>query len=218
MSRAFDIGRWRLYVITDEQLRRDRSHREIAAAAIRGGADVIQLRDKSGTSGQFYQTAKQLRDLTRQKQIPFIINDRLDIALAVDADGLHVGQMDLPAEVVRKILGPHKILGVSCGSLEEGRRAEQDGADYLGVGPVFEARATKADAGQPLGLALVTEIRKQCRLPIVAIGGINALNAPEVLAAGADALAVISAIVTADDVELAARRLKTVDGNGRKSV
>jgi thiamine-phosphate pyrophosphorylase len=208
MDDSKSLNRWRLYVITDERLGRGRSHLRIAEAAILGGADVLQLRDKEASSGRLYRAALELRKITREAKVPFIVNDRLDVALAADADGVHVGQEDLPASVARRILGAGKILGVSAETVEEAIRAEEDGADYLGVGPVFEARGTKADAGEPVGLELVEQIRRRCRLPIVAIGGINAENARKVREAGADAVAVISAIVAADDIAQAARQLK----------
>ncbi|HEY7585551.1 MAG TPA: thiamine phosphate synthase [Candidatus Deferrimicrobiaceae bacterium] len=199
---------WRLYVITDERVGRGRSHLQIAEGAILGGADAIQLRDKEASGGRLFGVALGLRRLTREAKIPFIVNDRLDVAMAVDADGVHVGQDDLPASVARRILGPGKILGVSAETVEEALAAQKDGADYLGVGPVFEARGTKADAGAPLGLELIARIRKGCSLPIVAIGGINAENARSVREAGADAVAVISAIASADDITQAAMHLK----------
>lgn len=202
------LAHWKLYIITDEQLSKGRSHFEIARAAIAGGADVLQLRDKKAESLKLYQTALEIRTLTREVGIPFIMNDRLDIALAADCDGLHVGQDDLPAEIARKLLGPHKILGVSASSEEEAVRAEREGADYLGVGPVFEARGTKADAGEPQGLQLIKSIRKKCSLPIVAIGGINQENVDSVIDAGAQCAAIISAVVSAPDITDAARRLK----------
>jgi len=203
-------ARWRLYVITDERLGGGRSHLQIAEAAIRGGADVIQLRDKTASSRRLYDIALQLRRLTREAKVPFVVNDRLDVALAADADGVHIGREDLPASVVRRILGPGKILGISAETVEEALAAEKVGADYLGVGPVFEARGTKADAGEPLGLDLIARIRRECRLPIVAIGGIHAENARSVRDAGANAAAVISAVSSAEDVAQAARRLKLV--------
>jgi len=203
-------GRWRLYVITDESVSRGRSHIEIAEAAIRGGADVIQLRDKNASGGTLYRVALALRMLTREAKVPLIVNDRLDIALAADADGVHLGQKDLPASVARHIMGPGRILGVSAETLEEALLAEKDGADYLGVGPVFEARKTKADAGEPLGLERIARVRKHCRLPIVAIGGIDAQNARQVRGAGADSAAVISAIVGADDIARAAEQMKSL--------
>lgn len=200
--------RWRLYVVTDEEMSRGRSHIQVAEEAIRGGADVIQLRDKTASGGRLYQVALVLRKLTSEANVSFIVNDRVDIALAADADGVHVGRNDLPASVARRILGPGRILGVSAETVEESIRAERDGADYLGVGPVFEARGSKPDAGEPLGLESIARIREACRLPIVAIGGIHAGNARDVRQAGADAAAVISAIVAADDIVQAARRLK----------
>ena len=209
-------GQWRLYVITDEKASRGRSHLQVAEAAILGGADVLQLRDKEASSGRLYRVAMQLRKLTRDANIPFIVNDRLDIALAAGADGVHVGQTDLPASVVREIMGPDRILGVSVDTVEEALLAEKDGADYLGVGPVFEARGTKPDAGEPLGVDRIVRIRRHCRLPIVAIGGIDLENAGKVRDAGADAAAVISAIGTADDIVRAVRRLKGIlDGTDR---
>jgi thiamine-phosphate pyrophosphorylase len=208
MGGGISPTRWRLYVITDERVSRNRSHLEVAEAAIRGGADVIQLRDKTLESGKLYRIAVALRKITRAANIPLIVNDRLDIALAADADGLHVGQDDLPAAVARKLLGPGKLLGVSTETPEEAVRAEQDGADYVGVGPIFEARGTKADAGAPKGPGMIAPIRGVCGLPIVAIGGIKAGNARSVREAGADAVAVISDIVGADEIAVAARRIK----------
>jgi thiamine-phosphate pyrophosphorylase len=202
--------RWRLYVITDEQVGRGRSHLQIAEAAILGGADVLQLRDKESSGGRLFRVALQLRKLTLEAKVPLIVNDRLDIALAVDADGVHLGQADLPASVARNIIGPGRILGVSAETVAEAVAAEKDGADYLGVGPVFDARGTKPDAGEPQGLELIANVRRHCRLPIVAIGGIDADNARKVLEAGADAAAVISAIAAADDIEEAARRMKGI--------
>ncbi len=210
MTRSLSPGRWRLYVITDASLSRGRSHRQVVEAAIAGGADAIQLRDKAAHAGTLYRTALELREVTRKANVSFLVNDRLDIALAVDADGVHVGQQDLPASAVRRILGPGKILGVTAETAEEALAAEKDGADYLGVGPVFEARGTKADAGPPQGPAIIANIRPHTRLPIVAIGGIKADNARLVREAGADCAAVISAIVSADDIAQAARELKTI--------
>ena len=212
MSDRISLDRWRLYVITDAQLSRGRSHLEVAESAILGGADVIQLRDKAASGGELYQVALALRKLTREAKVPLIVNDRLDIALAVDADGVHVGQSDLPASVVRRILGPGKILGVTAETGEEALLAEKEGADYLGVGPVYEARGSKSDAGEPKGLEQIARIRWVSRLPIVAIGGIKAENARRVRDAGATAVAVISAIVAADDIAQAARQLKSVLG------
>lgn len=198
---------WRLYVVTDEHLSRGRSHIEIARAAIAGGAVVIQHRDKTASSGKFYRDAQEIRKLTREAGVAFIVNDNLDIALAVDADGLHIGQNDLSAPKARELLGSDRILGVSAATVDEALQAERDGADYLGVGPIFEARETKPDAGEPLGLQLLRTVREKCRLPIVAIGGINEQNLASVIEAGADAAAVISTVVQADDIAAKVREL-----------
>jgi len=210
MSERSNPKNWRLYVITDEKLQRGRSHVEVARSAIRGGADVIQLREKTTASGDFYRIALELRKLTLDAKVPLIINDRLDIALAVDADGLHVGQDDLPASVARRLLGPGKLLGVSADKPEEALLAEKDGADYIGVGPIFDARGTKPDAGAPQGTGMMAPILEKCRLPIVAIGGIKSGNAKSVLEAGATSVAIVSDIVAADDIEQAARRVKSL--------
>jgi len=202
------ISLWRLYIITDEELSGGRSHIEIAKAAIAGGADVIQLRDKKADSHSLYEAALQIRKMTREGGVQFIVNDRLDIALATNADGLHVGQDDLPALLARKFLRPDKILGVSARTIAEAIQAEKNGADYLGVGPVFEARGTKADAGDPRGLQLIKNIRDSCSLPIVAIGGINHENISRVIEAGAQCAAVISAVVSTSDITAATHSLR----------
>jgi thiamine-phosphate pyrophosphorylase len=210
MTAGLSPGRWRLCVIVDGVDRPGRSHLHVARAAIEGGADVLQLRDKGAPGGRLFRVARQLRKITRAAGVAFIVNDRLDIALASDADGVHVGQADLPASAVRRILGPGKIVGVSVETVGEALQAEKDGADYLGVGPVFEARGTKPDAGEPLGVSRIARIRRRSRLPIVAIGGVDAGNARQVREAGADAAAVISAVVAADDIVRAARRMKRI--------
>jgi len=202
------IKHWQLYVITDEFLSRGRSHLQIAKETISGGANVIQLRDKFADTKELYKIGCQIRKLAHQQGVSFIVNDRLDIALATDADGLHIGQNDLPAKIARKWLGHNKILGVSATTLEEAVIAEEEGADYLGVGPIYEARSTKSDAGEPLGLSLLRQIRIKCKKPLVAIGGIQIENLEEVFHAGADAVAVISAIVTSENIRLATEVIK----------
>lgn len=206
---------WSLYVITDAQLARGRSHREVIRAAIAGGATVVQYREKEGTTRQMMEEARAVRELAHQAGLPFIVNDRLDIALAVDADGVHVGQEDMPAPLARKLIGPGKIVGVSATNLEEALQAERDGADYIGAGPVF-ATPTKPDAAPPMGLDGLAEICRRVFIPVVAIGGINEENAGAVIAAGADGVAVISAIVAAPDVEAAARRLRQTVEEARR--
>jgi thiamine-phosphate pyrophosphorylase len=172
--------------------------------------DVVQLREKEAAGRAFFEAAQEIRRLTREANVPFIVNDRVDVALAVDADGVHVGQDDLPAAVVRDLIGNEKILGVSARSLEEAVRAERDGANYIGFGPVYEARGTKPDTIEPLGLEALHEVCRTCRVPVIAIGGINDGNVEEVIDAGADGVAVISGVVSALDVVEATRRLKSL--------
>ncbi|MBN1153617.1 thiamine phosphate synthase [candidate division KSB1 bacterium] len=201
------IKGWDVYVITDETLANGRSNVDIARAALDGGARVIQLRDKVASSHKLYHDAIAIRRLTRQAGATFIVNDRLDIALASDADGLHIGRKDLPAQIVRKFLGVEKILGISAASLEEAEDAYRQSADYLGVGPVFEARQTKSDADPPIGLENLKLISNLIHLPIVAIGGINTHNINDVITAGAGSVAIISAIVTAENIADATHQL-----------
>lgn len=199
---------WRLYVVTDAGLSRGRSHRAVIEAAIVGGATVVQYREKHASTRQMIEEALELRDLTRRAGVPLIVNDRVDVALAVDADGVHVGQDDMPVALARRLIG-NKLLGVSAHSLSEALQAVRDGADYLGVGPIF-ATTTKPDAASPIGLDGLRAIRQHVSIPIVAIGGINQANAADVMRAGADGIAVVSAVVAADDVTAAARQLRAL--------
>lgn len=199
---------WRLYVVTDAGLSRGRSHRAVIEAAIVGGATVVQYREKHASTRHMIEEALELRDLTRRAGVPLIVNDRVDVALAVDADGVHVGQDDMPVALARRLIG-NKLLGVSAHSLSEALQAVRDGADYLGVGPIF-ATTTKPDAASPIGLDGLRAIRQHVLIPIVAIGGINPANAADVMRAGADGIAVVSAVVAADDVTAAARQLRAL--------
>ena len=203
---------WRVYVIADASRDRGRSHLEIAEAAIRGGATAIQLRMKDEPARLMVGTARRLATLCQTAGVTFIVNDRVDVAMIVEADGVHVGQDDLPAEDVRRLLGRGVLLGVSAATVQEARAAERAGADYLGVGAIY-ATATKADAGAPVGLARIRELRRAVGLPLVAIGGITADNAAQVIAAGAQGVAVVSAVTTAEDMAAAARLIRReVDG------
>lgn len=175
---------------------------------------MLQYRAKSATTRGMVEEARALLVLCRSRGVPLLINDRADVAMAVDADGLHVGQDDLPAALARRLLGKGKLLGVSVGSPEEARRAIADGADYLGASPIF-ATPTKPDAPTPLGIDGMRALTAATRVPIVAIGGINAGNAAAIIAAGASGIAVVSAIVAARDVEAAARELREIV-NGAK--
>jgi len=185
-----------LYVITDPHL--GGGHLAAAHAALQGGARIVQLRDKEATTRQLVEYAQALRALTREYGALLIINDRLDVALAVEADGVHLGQDDMPVPLARRVAGEQLIIGVSAETVEEALRAESEGADYLGVGPMF-ATATKPDAGTPVGPERLREIKQHVRLPVFGIGGITLQNAAHVLQAGADGICVISAILTAPD-------------------
>ena len=195
-----------LYVITDRRLSQGRSHQEVASAAIAGGAHVIQFRDKEMSARELIQVGEELRELTKKAGVPFIINDRVDVALAVEADGVHLGQEDMPIKLARRLLGEGKIIGVSATSLAEALEAEAEGADYLGVGPIF-ATDTKPDAAPPTGLEGLTEVVRRVSIPVVAIGGINRDNVEEVMAAGAAGVAVISAVVAKEDIRQATSEL-----------
>jgi thiamine-phosphate pyrophosphorylase len=208
MSTGRDARAWRLMVLTDRAPPRDRDATEVVRAAIAGGADAIQFRAKAGPDRRLFEEAFAVRELCRAAGVAFVVNDRIDLALAVDADGAHVGQEDLPAAVARRLLGPHRLLGVSAATPAQARQAEADGADYLGVGPVFEARSTKPDAGPPIGLAGLAAVCRASRLPALAIGGISPANARDAIAAGAAGVAAISAVVAAADIAAAARALR----------
>ena len=194
-----------LYLCTNRGLMSTDTLEEAVEQAVQGGCTVVQLREKDCTSLEFYETARSIRKITDRYKVPLIINDRVDIALAVDADGVHVGQSDLPASVVRRILGPDKIIGVSAGTLAEALQAEAEGADYLGVGAMY-ATSTKEDADVTT-IEELKEIRKAVGIPIVVIGGINKNTLENFKGYGIDGLAVVSAVIAADDIKAAAGEL-----------
>lgn len=199
-------ARLRLHVLTDREWSRGRAPLDVARAALDGGATVIQLRDKAADTRTLVAEALALRALTRARGALLIVNDRVDVALAVDADGAHVGQDDMPAALARRVLGSERILGVSAGNAAEAAAAVAAGADYLGVGPIYPSRG-KPDAGAPTGTALLTALAARYATPLVAIGGITAACVGEVIHAGAAGVAVITAVVAADDITGAARDL-----------
>ena len=197
-----------LYVCTDRGLMSSPTIEESVEKAIKGGAGVIQLREKDASGRSFLRIAESVHAITRRYGIPLIINDRVDIALAVGAEGVHLGQDDIPARDARRIIGPDMILGVSASSLEEARQAERDGADYLGVG-AMNPTATKTDADN-VTVDVLKEIRAAVSIPIVIIGGINKTTIPLYKGLGIDGIAVVSAVVSAPDPEKAARELRTL--------
>jgi thiamine-phosphate pyrophosphorylase len=195
-----------LYVITDAALRPDRSHVDIVRAVLAGGARIVQLRDRSSPLSTVVAQGREIRRLTREAGALFIVNDRVDVALACDADGVHLGLDDIRPEEARLLLSADGIIGVSVNSIEEAQAAESAGADYIGVGAIF-GTATKSDAGAPIGLERLREIKRATTLPVVAIGGISLKNLRSVAEAGADAAAVVSAVVCAEDMVEATRNL-----------
>lgn len=195
-----------LYLVTDRQLMSCKTVEESVEAAIAGGASVVQLREKDCTSREFYELAVRVKKITAPRNVPLIINDRIDICLAADADGVHLGQKDLPCKAARKILGAEKIIGVSAALPEEAEQAQADGADYLGVGAVFPT-GTKSDT-RPVTPEIIRDIRAAVTIPFVVIGGINAGNIGELYGLGINGAAVVSAVVAREDITAAARTMR----------
>lgn len=196
-----------LYLVTDRRLSLGRSTVEVVAAAVSGGVTCVQLREKHCSTREFLEEARRVRELLVGTGVPLIINDRLDVALAVAADGVHLGQNDMHLSDARRLVGERIVIGISAESVADAIRAEAEGADYIGVSPVFTT-PTKMDTAPPLGLEGLREIRRAVSLPLVAIGSIRHDNAAEVLRAGADGLAVVSAIVSAPCPRTAAAALR----------
>ena len=201
--------RYLLHLVTDRTLSKGRTLVDIVREAVSGGVTCVQLREKNCSTREFLHEAILLRELLRSLGVPLIINDRVDIALAVGADGVHLGQKDMPISYARQLGPPNWIVGISAESLEDAIRAEGEGADYIGVSPVFST-PTKTDTSHPLGLEGLRQIRAAVRIPLVAIGGIHCGNAREVVCAGADGLAVVSAIFSADSPKEAAAAIRKI--------
>jgi thiamine-phosphate pyrophosphorylase len=204
-----------LYVITDEGVSHGQSHVDIARKAAEGGADVIQLRDKARTGKDLMSIALQIAGITRSAGITFIINDRLDLALACGADGVHLGQEDLPVPFARRISPKGFIIGTSVRGVQEALVAESEGADYVALSPIFDT-ATKADAGPGKGLERLKEIKSAVSIPVIAIGGIGKNNVRQVMEAGADGVAVISAVVAQRDIAKATAEIRSLVYGQRK--
>lgn len=198
-----------LYVIVDTQVLKGRSHIEVAGQAIRGGARIIQLRDKLSSKKELLSVAQKLKELCSEKKVLFIINDYLDVALAVEADGVHLGQDDLSLKVARRLLPIDKIIGCSTTSVERAASVEADGADYIAVGSIYPtlSKTLTSTPAKVIGLETLRQVRQAVSLPVVAIGGIDKDNVAEVISSGANAVAVISAVVGAANVEEAARQI-----------
>jgi thiamine-phosphate pyrophosphorylase len=197
----------RLHVLTDTVLQSRFSHLELARMAIKGSADTIQFRQKAGATREMIEIVRQLKQLCLDSGVTLIVNDRVDVAIAAEADGVHLGQDDFPIPLARKLLGESRIIGGSAATLEEAQKCLAEGADYIGFGPVYPT-ASKADADPVTGIKLLKQTVEAIPLPIIAIGGISADNTPKVIRAGAQGIAVISAVCCQEDPEKATRALR----------
>ena len=196
-----------LYLCTDQGYLGSRNFAEIMEEAIAGGVTMLQIREKNACTREFFEMACIARNITKARRIPLVINDRLDVALAVEADGLHIGQSDLPLQAARKIAGGKLFIGVSAGTVEDALAAEKDGADYLGAGAVFPT-GSKDDVGDAIGLEGLARICAAVKIPVIGIGGIGLANAADVIKSGAAGIAVISAILAQKDIKAASETLK----------
>jgi thiamine-phosphate pyrophosphorylase len=201
MKRNVNYG---LYLVTDREVLKERNLCLSVEQAIQGGVTLVQLREKDVSSLEFYRIALEVKNITDKYNVPLIINDRLDIAMAVDAAGVHVGQSDLTCEVARKILGDKKIIGVSTATVDEAIAAEKDGADYIGVGAMYLTQ-TKTDA-RSVTIETLAKIKQSINIPVVAIGGINENNFIPLKNTGIDGLAIVSAILGKENIKEAAER------------
>lgn len=195
-----------LYLITDRSFLKGRSLKSVVEEAILGGVTLIQVREKNISTREFYNVALEVKEVTKYYKVPIIINDRIDIAQAINADGVHLGQSDMHIKIARKILGEEKIIGISAGNVKEAVDAERDGADYLGIGAIFYT-GTKKDIETPIGIKGLKEVYNSVKIPSVAIGGINETNFKEVLSTGTNGISVISAILGKDDIRQASKNL-----------
>ena len=198
-----------LYLVTDRDLSLGRPIDEIVSAAVKGGATLVQLREKKCSTREFIEIANKLLEVLRPLEIPLLINDRLDVAIAVKADGVHIGQGDMPYEIAREMLGPEAIIGLSVESVEDAVKAEILDVDYLGLSPIFST-PTKTDIYHELGVEGIRKIKELSSHKLVGIGGINSSNTEEIIAAGADGVAVVSAISSAESPEKASRELREI--------
>jgi len=196
----------KLHILTDTVLQSRFSHMEITRLAITGGADTIQYRQKSGSTREMIEIARNMKQLCSEAGVTFIVNDRLDVAIAAEADGVHLGQDDFPIPMARELLGEGRIIGGSAATLDEARKSLSEGADYVGFGPVYPT-SSKDDAGPVSGIDILKQVVEIIPLPIIAIGGVGAENIPDVMRAGAHGIAVISAVCCQDDPEEATRSL-----------
>ena len=197
-----------VYLVTDRGNKTDEEFLNIIEEAIKGGTTIVQLREKTASTKEFYELALKVKEITSRYDVPLLINDRIDIALAVDSEGVHIGQDDMPADIAREIIGDDKILGVSASTVDEAKKAEMDSADYIGSGAVFPT-ATKDDADS-VSKEELKEIVDSIDIPVVAIGGITVENANTLKGSGIAGFSVVSAIMSAEDPKEASRKLKEI--------
>jgi thiamine-phosphate pyrophosphorylase len=203
----------RLHVLTDTQLQKRFSYIDLTEMAIRGGADAIQFRQKHGSTREMIGTACHMKELCSRAGIKLIINDRVDIAIASNADGVHLGQDDFPVPLARRLLGDDRIIGGSAGNIEEAMKCVNEGVDYIGFGPVYPT-LSKDDAGPAKGIDLMKQLINRVSCPVIAIGGVNSGNVKEIISAGAYGIAVISAVCCTEDPVTATRELIEVLDRG----
>ncbi|ENK1244595.1 thiamine phosphate synthase [Clostridium botulinum] len=197
---------YELYLITDRRFLKGRELKKVIEDAILGGVTIVQVREKDISTREFFKVAKEVKKVTDYYKVPIIINDRLDIAQAIDADGVHLGQKDMPLNIARKILGKDKLIGISVGNVKEALEAENNGADYLGIGTIFPT-GSKKDVDAIIGIDGLSQVKNSISIPSVAIGGINKTNFKDVLKTGVEGISVISAILDENNIKLAANNL-----------
>ncbi len=197
---------YELYLITDRRFLKRRELKKVIEDAILGGVTIVQVREKNISTREFFKVAKEVKEVTDYYKVPIIINDRLDIAQAIDADGVHLGQKDMPLNIARKILGKDKLIGISVGNVKEALEAENNGADYLGIGTIFPT-GSKKDVDAIIGIDGLSQVKNSISIPSVAIGGINKTNFKDVLKTGVEGISVISAILDENNIKLAANNL-----------
>jgi len=206
-----DFSKVELYLVTDAPSSQGRSFAEVIKAAVAGGVDLIQYRDKDATAREYHQRGKALLELCRELGVPLLFNDHVDIAALLGADGIHLGQDDIPLPEARRLLGADATIGVSTHDVEEADQAIAQGADYINIGPVYPTQTKNLPLAKVgIGLGLVTEIVKRSSVPVTTMGGIGLSNAAPVIAAGADRIAVVTALTKASDIAAAARELKAL--------
>ena len=194
-----------LYLVTNRNEKTDEEFLAIIEEAILGGVSIVQLREKDASTGEFYRLALKLKELTSKYNIPLIINDRLDVALAIDADGVHVGQTDMPADIIRNIIGKNKILGVSAATIRDAKKAKKDGADYIGSGAIFPTQTKDADC---ISMDYLKEIIKSIDIPVIAIGGLAENNISSLANTNIGGISVVSAIMESKNPKKASENLK----------